>query len=95
MPSTSARSAVRRDTLNLRIKKDDRALIDRAAELLGQTRTAFVLEAARRAAFDALELPQAYEVDAKTYARFVAMLDAPPKANQKLRKTMRSSAPWD
>jgi uncharacterized protein (DUF1778 family) len=37
----------RRDTLNLRIKADERVLIDRAATLTGKTRTDFVLEAAR------------------------------------------------
>ena len=46
--------APRRDTLNLRIKPADRGLIDRAATLTGKTRTDFVLEAARRAAEDAL-----------------------------------------
>ena len=52
MPKTH--TAPRRDTLNLRIKPADRGLIDRAATLTGKTRTDFVLEAARRAAEDAL-----------------------------------------
>ena len=47
-------TAPRRDTLNLRIKPEERGLIDRAATLTGKTRTDFVLEAARRAAEEAL-----------------------------------------
>ena len=37
----------RRDTLNLRIKPEERGLIDRAALATGKTRTDFVLDAAR------------------------------------------------
>ena len=47
-------TAPRRDTLNLRIKPEERGLIDRAATLTGKTRTDFVLEAARHAAEEAL-----------------------------------------
>ena len=52
MPNT--KPTARRGTLNLRIKPEDRGLIDRAAKLTGKTKTDFVLEAARRAAEDAL-----------------------------------------
>ena len=44
----------KRETLNLRIKPEERGLIDRAAQLLGKNRTDFMLEAARRAAEEAL-----------------------------------------
>src|SRR5438552_1513815 len=50
MPSTTPR----RQTLNIRIKAHERGLIDRAAQARGQNRTDFILEAARRAAEDAL-----------------------------------------
>ena len=45
--------ATRRDTLNLRIKPEERGLIDRAASLSGKTRTNFVLEAAHHATEEA------------------------------------------
>ena len=47
--ATKARTA-RRETLNMRVKAEDRSLIDRAAHLLGKSRTDFMLESARRAA---------------------------------------------
>ncbi|MEQ1698373.1 MAG: DUF1778 domain-containing protein [Hyphomicrobiaceae bacterium] len=88
-------SLPRRDTLNLRIKPEERGLIDRAAALTGKTRTDFVLEAARRAAVEALTERTLFAVDAETYTKFVAALDAPPQPNNRLVHTMRTPAPWD
>ena len=93
-PSTTVRPP-RRDSLNIRIKADERGLIDRAAELTGKTRTDFVLDAARRAAVEALTDRSLFVVDAKTYAKFVAALDASPAVDEKLRRTMQTPAPWD
>jgi len=57
-----------RETLNLRIKPGDRSLIDRAAEGVGKTRTDFVLDAARRAAEEALLDRVFFNVDQKVHA---------------------------
>jgi uncharacterized protein (DUF1778 family) len=95
MPAKAARPRPKRETLNLRIKPDERGLIDRAAELTGKTRTDFVLEAARRAAVDALSDRTLFSVDAKTYAKFVAALDSSLQPNDKLRRTMQTAAPWE
>lgn len=85
----------RRDTLNLRIKPEERGLIDRAAQLTGKTRTDFVLEAARRAAEEALLDRTVFAVSPETYAVFLARLDEPPQPNDRLRRTMQTAAPWD
>ena len=95
MPAISSKRPVRRDTLNLRIKPEERGLIDRAAELAGKTRTDFVLDAARRAAVDTLTERTLFSVDAATYTKFVAVLDAPPRPNAKLARTMQTPSPWD
>ena len=50
----SATPEVKRETLNIRIKPEERNLIDRAAKTRGKNRTDFILDAARRAAEDAL-----------------------------------------
>jgi uncharacterized protein (DUF1778 family) len=94
IPVSTARS-VKRETLNLRIKPEERGLIDRAAKALGKNRTDFVLEAARRAAEDALLDRAILAVSPKAYAEFLARLDAPPKPNERLRRTMRTRAPWE
>lgn len=85
----------KRQSLNLRIKPDERGLIDRAAKTLGKTRTDFVLDAARRAAEDALLDRTVLTVSPKAYAEFLARLDAPPKPNERLQQTMKTSAPWE
>jgi uncharacterized protein (DUF1778 family) len=85
----------KRQSLNLRIKPEKRGLIDRAAKTLGKTRTDFVLDAAHRAAEDALLDRTVLTVSPKAYAEFLARLDASPQPNERLKKTMKTSAPWE
>ena len=84
-----------RDTLNMRIKPEDRSLFDWAAKVQGKTRTDFIIEAARRAAEEALLDRAVVQVSAKAYAEFVARLEAPPAPNKRLKRTMQTKAPWD
>src|ERR1019366_1200337 len=71
MPTKTA-PATKRDTLNVRIKPEDRNLIDRAAHLLGKSRTDFLLEAGRSAAENALLDQTLFKASPKAYAKFVA-----------------------
>jgi uncharacterized protein (DUF1778 family) len=80
-----------RTTLNLRIKSEDRNLIDWAAKVQGKNRTDFILEAARNALLDQTLFLTSPEI----YAEFIARLDAPAQPNQQLLKTMKTPAPWD
>ena len=89
------RQGPKRQSLNLRIKAEERGLIDRAAKSLGKNRTDFVLDAARRAAEDALLDRTNFTATPKAYAEFLARLDAPPQPNERLRKTLRTKAPWE
>ncbi len=93
MPTRS--QSQRRGTLNIRIKSDERGLIDRAARARGQNRTDFILEAARRAAEDALLDQTLVRVSPDAYRAFLKRLDAKPRPNARLRKTMQAKAPWD
>ena len=85
----------KRETLNIRIKADVRDLIDRAAKSRGKNRTDFILESARAAAEDALLDQVIMAVTPQAYAQFLTRLDMPPKASDRLRKTMSTPAPWD
>ena len=85
----------KRETLNIRIKADVRDLIDRAAKSRGKNRTDFILESARAAAEDALLDQVIMAVTPQAYAQFLKRLDMPPKANDRLRETMSTPAPWD
>lgn len=83
-----------RETLNLRILAAERSLIDRAAKSSGKTRTDFILSAARRAAEEELLDRTFFVVSPAIYSKFLAMLDAPPQPNERLRRTMRTTPPW-
>lgn len=91
----STEHSAKRDTLNVRIKPELRSLIDRAAQLLGKNRTDFVLDAARHAAEDALLDRTIFVLDRKAYGEFLARLDAPPRPNERLRRSLQARAPWD
>ena len=91
----SGRRGSRRETLNIRIKPEVRGLIDRAAELAGKTRTDFVLDAARHAAEDALLDRAVFTVSPEAHAEFLARLDAPPRPNDRLRRTIEAPVPWE
>jgi len=94
MPTMTEASA-NRDALKLRIKPEVRGLIDRAAALCGTNRTDFILEAAKVAAEEALLDQRQISVSPKAYAEFLNRLDQPPMPNERIRKTMQSSAPWE
>lgn len=89
------RTAVRREALNLRIQPKIRELIDRAAELAGKNRTDFVLDAARRAAEDTLLDRTVFTLRPGAYRQFLKRLDAPPRPNKRLVKSLRTLAPWE
>jgi uncharacterized protein (DUF1778 family) len=92
--TASGRGNARREPLNIRIKPDLRRLIDRAAGLAGKNRTEFVLDAARHAAEDALLDRTIFAISPKAYAEFLARLDAPPRPNQRLLRSLQVSVPW-
>jgi uncharacterized protein (DUF1778 family) len=94
MPTIQDRAA-RRQTLNLRIKEEERDLIDRAARISGKNRTEFILDASRRAAEEALLEQTLLRVGGEAFAAFQARLDAPPQPNDRLRKTMQTVPPWE
>jgi uncharacterized protein (DUF1778 family) len=94
MPTPRAEPS-KRETLNIRIRPEERSLIDRAAKVRGKNRTDFVLDAARAAAEEALLDQTIIVASPDAYAAFLARLDMPPEPNDRLRRTMRTKAPWD
>ena len=94
MSTASKPQARPRETLNIRIRAEERGLIDRAAAVRGTNRTDFILDAARRAAEDALLDQSLISVGPKAYAEFIERLDAPAKPNARLRRAMKQPLPW-
>lgn len=95
-PRRTARKAKdTREPLNMRVLPETRSLIDRAAKLMGKNRTDFVLDAARQAAHDTLLDRAAIPLSDKAHAAFVALLDAPPQPNERLRRSLQTPAHWE
>lgn len=79
--------------VNLRMRKEVRALIDCAAKARGKTRTEFMIDAALRSAEEALLDQTLVRVDAETYAQFVDALDRPP-GGEGFERLMNVRKPW-
>ena len=84
-----------RKPLNMRIKPETRKLLDMAAEATGKNLTDFVVDAARQAALNALLDRSVIQLNNKAYGAFVALLDAPPGPNDRLRRSLQTPAPWE
>jgi uncharacterized protein (DUF1778 family) len=82
-------------TINLRADERKRALIDRAAETVGKNRSEFMLDAACREATAVLLDQRFFMLDAKAFKAFTAALDAPPAQNPRLKRLLRTKAPWE
>ncbi|HMR34076.1 MAG TPA: DUF1778 domain-containing protein [Geminicoccaceae bacterium] len=87
--------ASRRETLNIRIRAEERSLIDRAAAAQGKNRTDFILEAARRAAEETLLDRALILASPEAYDAFLMRLDAPADPNARLVETMRERPAWE
>lgn len=95
-PSAADREHDRRNvTINVRASEQVRDLIDRAASIMGKTRSDFMLETARERARDVLLDQTVFALDEKNHAEFQRILDAPAPANDRLRKLLRDPSPWE
>ena len=93
--TTSKEAAPRDEVISLRASREQKALIDRAAEAVGKSRSDFMLETACREA-EAVQLDRLhFALSEVAFRRFTAMLDKPPAANPKLRPLLQTKAPWD
>lgn len=92
MEQTQSAKAV---SINIRAKARQRDLIDQAAERLGRSRSDFMLEAACTRAENVLLDQTFFSLEADAFARFQTMLDAPPAPNDRLRRFLSETSPWD
>jgi len=91
--STEVRTEL--ETLIISVEPGERNLIDRAANICGKNRTAFILDAVRSAAEEALYNQMIIKVDPDAYEKFFERLVERPSPNFRLLKTMATSAPWE
>ena len=79
--------------IQIRARSEDRDLIDRAATVLGKTRSDFVMDSATTAAVDVLLEQRKFYLNASDLAAVLAELDQPP--SEKLVALLRSKPVWD
>ncbi|MDG2990317.1 DUF1778 domain-containing protein [Candidatus Synechococcus calcipolaris G9] len=88
-------SQIRDVTINIRAKQNQRDVIDHAAQVQGKSRSEFMLESSYQKAQDVLLDRSFFELDELKFKQFVALLDATPMPNEKLRTLLTTPAPWD
>jgi uncharacterized protein (DUF1778 family) len=80
--------------INLRARPVQRDLIDQAAQLLGKSRSDFMLEAACDKARSVLLDQVFFGLDDARFQSFVQMLDAPVAPNEGLQRLMDVKPVW-
>jgi uncharacterized protein (DUF1778 family) len=81
--------------LSMRLAERDIAIIDRAADLRGSSRTEFVREAAVRAAEAVLMENTLLRMSPQGFGRFVAAISAPARSVPVLVKLLKRRSPWE
>ena len=83
-------------SINFRISAKEKALIDKAARIVGVTRTAFILEHCLRGAEDALLDRKPVALPADAWKAFNVALDIPPSKEQAegLARLFAAPHPW-
>lgn len=91
-----ANSTERRDhPISMRLPDADLAIIDRAANLRGRSRTDFVREAAVRAAEDVLMETRPIRMSSESFAEFLAVLSEPARPVAEMVELENRPAPWE
>lgn len=95
MTKTSHKASATRSQMNMRIAANDRALFDLAADILGTSRSEFMLSASRQMAEATLLNRRLFPVDEAIWNEFVEQLDGENQPDQKgLEKLKSASIPW-
>ncbi len=88
-------SEIRNAPINIRARKSQRELIDRAAALLNKNRTDFMLDASCREAENVLLDQCLFLVDEQQFAEFTAALQQQFADNEHIQKLLEGRAPWE
>lgn len=83
------------EVINVRIPAEQKALIDTAAQLLGKSRTAFILDLAVQHAEDVLAEKTHFQLSPEQWDAFTALLDAPVRPDPALVHLLNTPVPWD
>lgn len=82
------------ESLNIQVKPSQRDLINAAARVQGKTLSAFVLEAAQKAAEETLLDRVVFPLEKQQWEAFHEALECPPEANKALKSMLKQKNPW-
>ena len=88
-------TSTRTTSVTICAHQHDLALIDRAASILGKTRSEFILDTCRQQAVDVLLDWTLFTLDDASYDAFVTQLESPAPSTGALRKLLESHTPWE
>ena len=85
------------ESINLRISTKEKAIIDYAAQSLGKSRSAFILENTLRSAEEVLLDRTRFSLDSDQWKELVMVMDSAPSEEQisKLRRLFAVETPWN
>lgn len=95
MATVTSSRKLRVENINLRVTRQQKSLIDRAATAVGRNRSDFMLDAACQQAESVLLDQRYFILPAADFKKFSALLDKSPASNPRLEKLLRTKAPWD
>ena len=83
-------------TINLRISSEEKTLIDHAAQSLGKSRSAFILENTLKIAEEIILDRTRFTLNSDQWIQLQTAMDKPPSEEQSqgLRKLFSVQAPW-
>jgi len=79
----------------MRVEPSQATLLTKAAALLNKDRSAFILDVACREAENVLLDQRLFCLNDKDFENFKIALDAPIKANNKLKVLLKEPSPWE
>lgn len=85
----------RSERVDLRMTPTAKRTLQRAAAVSNKTVSEFLLDSSLSAAFDTLTDRRVFQLDEAQWAAFMNALDVPPRDNPRLRKLLKTRAPWD
>ncbi|WP_298610913.1 DUF1778 domain-containing protein [uncultured Thiothrix sp.] len=95
MPNTSTVSNLKPTPLNIRIRQEQRNMIEKAARILDKTVSDFVRDAALKDAENTLLDRTSFHLEPEAWELFNKALNTPPAENAGLRNLMLRKPVWE
>ena len=83
------------EVIQIRVCAEAKAILNRAAALRGKKLSEFMLESERRSADETILGQRTFFLDDSAHARFLALLDSPPRPSVDTRARFKRMTPWE